>query len=184
VSVLERAPGGTAPDDVDGLGVIMRSGGRPLRERMHGVERHLEHLTAQAGGRHARFANATATSGGKRPTAARCLRPSRRRTQQTPEGEERQPRAAVCFRALGDARARRSDHGLQVAPIHRCGPGRRPSRRDLLFSRVSPSSPATGFAQLRALWTRARRSPRASCCSAKTPTTRASRSSATSSAAR
>lgn len=50
----------------DGVEAIMRHGGAALRERMAGIERHLESVTADSGAPLAGHAAATISSGGKR----------------------------------------------------------------------------------------------------------------------
>ena len=161
MSVLARAPGGTAPSDVDGLGVILRSGGRRLRQRMRDVEHHLEHLTAQAGAPLARFANATVTSGGKRlrPLLVMLAAEAAGGTQQTPEGEERLLRAAVSVELVHSATLVHDDL-IDGASLRRGHPtvAARAGRRaavatgDLLFSRAFSELARNGdLAQLRAL---------------------------------
>jgi geranylgeranyl pyrophosphate synthase len=66
MSAIGGTQAGTATRDVDGLDAIMRRGGDGLRERMIATERHLERVTADAGGQLASHANATVRAGGKR----------------------------------------------------------------------------------------------------------------------
>jgi geranylgeranyl pyrophosphate synthase len=162
VNVLERTPGRHSPPaSVDGLGVILRAGGRQLRERMRRAERHLEHVTAQAGAPLARLANATVTSGGKRlrPLLVMVAADAAGGAQDTPVGEERLVRAAVAVELVHSATLVHDDL-IDGAALRRGHPtvAARAGRRaavatgDLLFSRAfSELARNEDLGQLRAL---------------------------------
>jgi len=90
---------------MDGLDAIMRRGGEGLRERMARVERHLERVTAGAGGSLAGYANATILAGGKRlrPLLVVLAAESVGGPPAGPEGEERLVRAAVAVELVHSA---------------------------------------------------------------------------------
>jgi len=91
--------------EMDGLDAIMRRGGEGLRERMARVERHLERVTAGAGGALAGYANATILAGGKRlrPLLVVLAAESAGGPPAGPEGEERLVRAAVAVELVHSA---------------------------------------------------------------------------------
>ena len=161
----------------------MRRGGEALRERMASVERHLEHVTAEAGEPLASHANATVVAGGKRlrPLLVVLAAEVRRRASGR-AGRRGAPRAGGRggrARALRHARARRRDRRRPAAPRPPHG-----GRRGRAQARGRDRRPAVlaGLRRARAQRGRrpscrpsrtpARRSPKASCCSARTPTPR------------
>ena len=160
MSVVEH-PTREEPQAVDGLQRIFSSGGRGLRERMASVERHLEHVTAEAGEPLAGLANATVTSGGKRlrPLLVMLAAEAAGGAQATPEGEERLVRAAVAVELVHSATLVHDDL-IDGAALRRGHPtvaaqaGRRAAvaTGDLLFSRAfSELARNEDPAQLRAL---------------------------------
>jgi geranylgeranyl pyrophosphate synthase len=161
VSVLERIPGRRPPAEVDGLGVILRSGGRRLRERMRRVEQHLDGVTAQAGTPLARLANTTVTSGGKRlrPLLVMLAAEAAGGAHQTPEAEERLLRAAVAVELVHSATLVHDDviDGASLRRGHptvaaMAGRGAAVATGDLLFSRAFSELARNGdLAQLRTL---------------------------------
>ena len=161
MSVIERLPGRRPPAEVDGLGLILRSGGRRLRERMRRVERHLELLTSQAGAPLAGLANATVTSGGKRlrPLLVMLAAEAAGGAHETPEGEERLLRAAVAVELVHSATLVHDDliDGASLRRGHPtvaaiAGRGAAVATGDLLFSRAFSELARNGdLAQLRTL---------------------------------
>ncbi len=91
--------------DVDGLDAIMRRGGAGLRERMEGMELHLERVTAEAGEPLASHANATVRAGGKRlrPLLVVLAAESAGGPPAGTAGEERLTRAAVAVELVHSA---------------------------------------------------------------------------------
>jgi len=131
--------------EVDGLGAIVRRGGEPLRQRMARTERHLEHVTAQAGAPLASHANATVAAGGKRlrPLLVVLAAESGGGPPDTPDGEERLIRAAVAIELVHSATLVHDDliDGAQLRrghPTVAAVAGRQVAvaTGDLLFSRA------------------------------------------------
>jgi geranylgeranyl pyrophosphate synthase len=140
-----QAGAGASAREVDGLDAVMRLGGVGLRERMERTERHLEHVTAQAGAPLASYANATVTAGGKRlrPLLVVLAAESAGGPPADAEGEERLVRAAVAVELVHSATLVHDDliDGAQLRrghPTVAAVAGRRVAvaTGDLLFSRA------------------------------------------------
>jgi geranylgeranyl pyrophosphate synthase len=151
----------SAPNDaVDGLDAIMRHGGEDLRERMERTERHLTHVTEQAGAPLAAHANAT-VAGGKRlrPLLVVLAAESAGGPPRTPDGEERLVRAAVAVELVHSATLVHDDliDGAQLRRGHPtvaavAGRNVAVATGDLLFSRAFAELARNGdVAQLHAL---------------------------------
>ena len=132
--------------EMDGLDAIMRRGGEGLRERMARTERHLERVTAAAGGSLAGHANATILAGGKRlrPLLVVLAAESVGGPSGGPSGEERLVRAAVAVELVHSATLVHDDliDGAQlrrgrptVAAVGWAG-GRGRHRRSAVLARV------------------------------------------------
>jgi geranylgeranyl pyrophosphate synthase len=147
----ERAPmtairaGTNTAADVEAVEEIMRRGGSTLRERMTGVETHLEHVTAQAGIPLASHATATIAAGGKRlrPLLVVLAAESIGGPNDGAEGDLRLVRAAVAVELVHSATLVHDDL-IDGARLRRGRPtvaavaGRKTAiaTGDLLFSRA------------------------------------------------
>jgi geranylgeranyl pyrophosphate synthase len=129
----------------DGVQAIIDRGGEPLREVMARTERHLEHVTAEAGAPLAAHANATVAAGGKRlrPLLVVLAAESAGGPAAAPDGEERLVRAAVAVELVHSATLVHDDliDGAQLRrgrPTVAAAAGRRAAvaTGDLLFSRA------------------------------------------------
>jgi len=129
----------------DGVQAIIDRGGEPLREMMARTERHLEHVTAEAGAPLAAHANATVAAGGKRlrPLLVVLAAESAGGPAAAPDGEERLVRAAVAVELVHSATLVHDDliDGAQLRrgrPTVAAAAGRRAAvaTGDLLFSRA------------------------------------------------
>ncbi len=105
VSAIGGTRTGIAARDVDGLDAIMHRGGEALRERMVGMERHLERVTAEAGEPLAPYAHAAIGGGGKRlrPLLVVLAAESAGGPPPGGAGEERMLRAAVAVELVHSA---------------------------------------------------------------------------------
>ncbi|HEY4897599.1 MAG TPA: polyprenyl synthetase family protein [Solirubrobacteraceae bacterium] len=155
------SPRAGGPAEVDGLDAIMRLGGEGLRERMVRTERHLGHVTSEAGAPLAAHANATVTAGGKRlrPLLVVLAAESAGGPPEGGEGEESLVRAAVAVELVHSATLVHDDliDGAQLRrgrPTVAAVAGRRAAvaTGDLLFSRAFAELARNGdSAQLQAL---------------------------------
>jgi geranylgeranyl pyrophosphate synthase len=89
----------------DGLEAVLERGGERLRELMASTERHLAHVTAEAGQPLAEHANATIAAGGKRlrPLLVVLAAESSGGTTHSRRAEERLVRAAVAVELVHSA---------------------------------------------------------------------------------
>lgn len=153
--------GPIAREEEDGLDRIMRRGGAGLRKLMLLTERHLEHVTAQAGAPLATHASATVTAGGKRlrPLLVMLAAESAGGPPPGPRGHERLVRAAVAVELVHSATLVHDDliDGAQLRRGHPtvasvAGREMAVATGDLLFSRAfAELARNEDAAQLRAL---------------------------------
>jgi geranylgeranyl pyrophosphate synthase len=135
-------------EDRDAVAALLRQGGERLRERVAGIERRLEHLTAAAGTPLAVHASATITAGGKRlrPLLVVLAAEAAEAAGSEPAGgvaEERVTRAGVAVELVHSATLVHDDV-IDAAPLRRGRPtvaataGREVAiaTGDLLFSRA------------------------------------------------
>jgi geranylgeranyl pyrophosphate synthase len=147
--------------DMDGVEALILGGGDRLSERMAGIERHLEQVTAAAGAPLAIHANATIMAGGKRlrPLLVVLAGEASGDLPESEEGELHLRRAAVAVELVHSATLVHDDviDGAQLRrgrPTVVAAGGRRAAvaTGDLLFSRAFAELARNGdSAQLRAL---------------------------------
>ena len=132
-------------EDRDAVAALLRQGGERLRERVVGIERRLEHLTAAAGTPLAVHASATITAGGKRLRPLLVVLAAEAAGSEPAGGvaEERVTRAGVAVELVHSATLVHDDV-IDAAPLRRGRPtvaataGREAAiaTGDLLFSRA------------------------------------------------